>query len=71
MLVGRRYGPDVTIVERALEQVFTRYAVDTARIAVGGFSDGASYALSLGIPLALVRASAHNWRVDLLVGVTA
>jgi phospholipase/carboxylesterase len=49
LLVGRRYGPDVTIMDRALEQVFSRYAVDTARIAVGGFSDGASYALSLGI----------------------
>ena len=49
LLVGRRYGADVTIVDRALEQVFSRYAVDTARIAVGGFSDGASYALSLGI----------------------
>jgi phospholipase/carboxylesterase len=49
LLVDRRYGPDVTIMDRALEQVFSRYAVDTAHIAVGGFSDGASYALSLGI----------------------
>jgi phospholipase/carboxylesterase len=48
LLVDRRYGPDVTIVDQALEHVFSRYAVDTARIAVGGFSDGASYALSLG-----------------------
>jgi predicted esterase len=29
--------------------VFARYAVDPARVAVGGFSDGASYALSLGL----------------------
>ncbi len=49
LLVCRRYGPDVTIIERALEKVFSRYAVDSSRIAVGGFSDGASYALSLGI----------------------
>ncbi len=49
LLVDRRYGPDVTLVDRALEHVFSLYAVDTARIAVGGFSDGASYALSLGI----------------------
>ena len=49
LLVDRRYGPDVTIVDQALEHVFSRYAVDTARITVGGFSDGASYALSLGI----------------------
>ncbi len=43
------YGPDVAFVDRALAQVFGRYAVDPARVAVGGFSDGASYALSLGI----------------------
>ena len=46
LLVDRRYGPDVTIVDQALEHVFSRYAVDTAHIAVGGVSDGASYALS-------------------------
>jgi phospholipase/carboxylesterase len=43
------YGPDVEGIDRALEGVFSRYAVDPGRIAVGGFSDGASYALSLGI----------------------
>jgi phospholipase/carboxylesterase len=50
VIVGRgRYGPDVIAIDRALEITFSRYAVDPARIAVGGFSDGASYALSLGI----------------------
>ncbi len=49
LLVGRRYGPDATMIDRALEQTFSRYAVDPARLAIGGFSDGASYALSLGI----------------------
>jgi phospholipase/carboxylesterase len=49
-IVGRgRYGPDVAAIDRALESTFNRYAVDPARVAVGGFSDGASYALSLGI----------------------
>jgi phospholipase/carboxylesterase len=43
------YGPDVAFIDRALGHVFERYAVDPKRIAVGGFSDGASYALSLGI----------------------
>jgi phospholipase/carboxylesterase len=49
LLVGRRYGPDATMIDRALDQTFSRYAVDPARLAIGGFSDGASYALSLGI----------------------
>jgi phospholipase/carboxylesterase len=44
-----RYGPDVEFVDRALAQAFDRYAVDPAHLAVGGFSDGASYALSLGL----------------------
>jgi phospholipase/carboxylesterase len=43
------YGPDVSFIDRALEQTFSRYSVDSARLAVGGFSDGASYALSLGL----------------------
>lgn len=43
------YGPDVAFVDRALEAVFDRCAVDAGRIAIGGFSDGASYALSLGV----------------------
>ena len=50
LLVGRRYGPDLTLIDRALEQTFSRYAVAPERVAVGGFSDGASYALSLGSP---------------------
>jgi phospholipase/carboxylesterase len=43
------YGPDVAYIDRALAHTFSRCAVDPARIAVGGFSDGASYALSLGL----------------------
>jgi phospholipase/carboxylesterase len=43
------YGPDVEFINRALERVLGLYAVDAERVAIGGFSDGASYALSLGI----------------------
>jgi predicted esterase len=50
LVVGRgRYGPDVAAIDRALEETFSRYGVDPTRVAVGGYSDGASYALSLGI----------------------
>lgn len=48
-VVERGFGPDVEAIDRALGDVFARYAVDPARVAVGGFSDGASYALSLGL----------------------
>lgn len=43
------FGPDVEFIDRALERVFASYAIDPARIAAAGFSDGASYALSLGL----------------------
>src|SRR3712207_772964 len=50
LILGRgRYGADVAAIDRALERTFSRYAVDPACVAVGGYSDGASYALSLGI----------------------
>src|SRR5918994_3156825 len=49
LLVGRRYGPDLALIDRALEQTFSRYAVAPERVAIGGFSDEASYALYLGI----------------------
>ncbi|MGF9758186.1 phospholipase [Microvirga sp. 0TCS3.31] len=43
------YGPDVAFIDQALTKVFGLHPVDPARIAVSGFSDGASYALSLGV----------------------
>jgi phospholipase/carboxylesterase len=43
------FGPDIAFIDRALEATFARCAVDPGRLAVGGFSDGASYALSVGI----------------------
>ena len=43
------FGVDVLFIDLALEQVFSRVAIDQDRIVVGGFSDGASYALSLGL----------------------
>jgi phospholipase/carboxylesterase len=49
-ILGRgRYGADLAAIDRALGHAFSRCAVDPARVAVGGYSDGASYALSLGI----------------------
>lgn len=44
------FGPDVAFIDQALRFVFDRCAVDPSRIAIEGFSDGASYALGLGLP---------------------
>jgi predicted esterase len=43
------FGVDVQFIDRVLEHVFARLPVDPRRLAIGGFSDGASYALSLGL----------------------
>ncbi|WP_043359098.1 alpha/beta hydrolase [Belnapia sp. F-4-1] len=43
------YGPDVARIDAALAAVFAAWPVDPARIAAAGFSDGASYALSLAM----------------------
>jgi predicted esterase len=43
------FGADVTALDIALAEVFDHFQVDDARIAIAGFSDGATYALSLGI----------------------
>jgi phospholipase/carboxylesterase len=43
------WGTDVHRINQALAQVFAGYPLDPVRLAISGFSDGASYALSLGL----------------------
>lgn len=45
----RSLGPDVQRINDLLAVVFAHYNVDPKRVCVSGFSDGASYALTLGI----------------------
>ena len=48
-LIRGGFGADVAFIDQALELVFSLYSVDPARVSMQGFSDGASYALSLGL----------------------
>jgi predicted esterase len=48
-IIGGGFGPDIALLDRLLSQVFEHFPVDPARIALAGFSDGASYALSVGL----------------------
>ena len=43
------FGPDVAFLDRVLESVLDRVDADVSRLALGGISDGASYALSIGL----------------------
>ena len=47
-ILGRWEG-DLEFLQRALSQTISRYSIDRERIWLGGFSDGASFSLSLGI----------------------
>ena len=49
VISGRGFGRDVERLDAMLHYTFERCRIDPTRIALGGFSDGASYALSLGI----------------------
>jgi phospholipase/carboxylesterase len=44
-----QFGPDVAFLDKALARVFETVPIDRKRVAIGGFSDGASYAISLGL----------------------
>ena len=43
------YGPDIARIEAVLARILATWPIDPRRIAVAGFSDGASYALSLAL----------------------
>jgi predicted esterase len=49
IIASDSFGTDVRFIDQALALVFKHYAVDASHIAIGGFSDGASYALCLGL----------------------
>lgn len=49
IIAKNSFNGDVIYIDQALLMMFNEYNIDAAHIAIGGFSDGASYALSLGL----------------------
>lgn len=47
--IGGEIGPDLLFIDMALEKLYGMRRIDPARIAMAGFSDGASYSLSIGL----------------------
>ena len=43
------FGADILAIDELLDWTFERCAVDRKHVGIGGFSDGASYALSVGL----------------------
>lgn len=48
-VIVRDYGSDIAFIDQALAQTFHCCEIDPAHLAIAGFSDGASYALSVGM----------------------
>jgi len=48
MNVQPRYGKDLQALDAALADLFSKVAIDAKHIGIAGFSDGATYALSVG-----------------------
>jgi phospholipase/carboxylesterase len=46
LITERRFGPDVAFLDEVLDTVVDRVDADTARLALSGVSDGASYVFS-------------------------
>jgi phospholipase/carboxylesterase len=49
LILNNQFGEDVYWLDEALSDVFALYTIDPKKLALAGFSDGASYALSLGL----------------------
>ena len=48
-MIGGGYGPDVARIQRAVDSILGMHRVAIPTLTIGGFSDGASYAMSLGL----------------------
>ena len=47
--IGGEFGPDPAFINQAMAKAYGMIAIDPSRVAMAGFSDGASYSLSIGL----------------------
>lgn len=64
------WGPDVAFINRALARTFELRRIDPARIAMAGFSDGASYSLSIGLANGDLFSAVFGFSPGFIVPVT-
>ncbi len=50
LVLHGHFDEDVAFIESALRLVFDRCRINPSQVALAGFSDGATYALSVGVP---------------------
>jgi poly(3-hydroxybutyrate) depolymerase len=65
-LIASDERPDLDFLEWAYDLIYRRYPVDPARQALLGYSDGASYALSVGLSNPRVFRAVMGWAAGFL-----
>jgi predicted esterase len=65
-IVGGEGRPDLDFLEYAYDLIYRRYPVDPGRQALLGYSDGASYALSLGLSNPRIFSAVMGWAAGFL-----
>ena len=59
-------GPDLRFLDGVLHSLYRRYRIDPARRALAGYSDGASYALAIGLSNPRTFSAAMAWAAGFL-----
>jgi phospholipase/carboxylesterase len=70
-ILSGQFGPDVAFISSAIDSMFDRCPLDKDRLHVAGFSDGASYSLSIGLTNGDIFSHVAAFSAGLLRGVDA
>jgi phospholipase/carboxylesterase len=65
-LIAGGDGADLRFLDGVLHSLYRRYRVDAARQAIAGFSDGASYALAVGLSNPRLIGAVMGWAAGFL-----
>lgn len=64
---GGTFGPDIAFIDNALFDTFSRYRIDAQRVAVAGFSDGATMTLAMGLTNGDLFSGIVAWTPGVLI----
>jgi phospholipase/carboxylesterase len=63
-----KFGPDIAFLDLALHDTFSKYAISATRLAVAGFSDGATMSLAVGLANGDLFPRVMAWSPGGLIG---
>ena len=65
-LIAGGSGIDLAFLDGVLQSIYRRFRIDAARQAIAGYSDGASYALAIGLSNPRIFAAVMAWAAGFL-----